>query len=312
MFPHRVEQGLRRLNSLGFRVELAPHALSHKGFVSDTPENRVEDLHAMFANPAIKAILAAIGGDHACHLLPLLDFDLIASHPKVFMGFSDISVLNVAIWKRTGLTTFNGPALLSDFAEYPRMLDYTERYFLRAVTGGEPIGAIEPALYWTEEFLDWSEKKDLERPRQLAISSGWTWLKPGQAEGRLVGGCLESLQHLRGTDYWPDWENVIFFFETSEEKPSPATVDGILMDYENMRVFEKLRGLLVGRPMSYSEEEKRALRERILERTQAYSFPVITDMDFGHTSPQFTIPLGCQARIDSTTKRFEIVETAVD
>lgn len=311
VFPHRVEQGIRRLNSLGFRVELAPHALSHKGYVSDTAENRVQDLHTMFANPAIKAILAAIGGDHACHLLPLLDFDLIASHPKVFMGFSDISVLNVAIWKRTGLTTFNGPALLSDFAEYPHMLDYTEQYFLRAVTGKEPIGVVEPALYWTEEFLDWGEKKDLERPRQLLISSGWTWLKPGRAEGRLIGGCLESLQHLRGTEYWPDWEDTIFFFETSEEKPSPATVDGILMDYENMGVFEKLRGMLVGRPMSYSEEEKQALRERILERTQAYSFPIITDMDFGHTSPQFTLPLGCQARIDSTAKRFEVVDMAV-
>ena len=87
LFPHRVEQGIRYLNSLGFRVELAPHALSHKGFVSDSPVNRTQDLHAMFADPAIKAILAAIGGDHSCHLLPLLDFDLIASHPKIFMGF---------------------------------------------------------------------------------------------------------------------------------------------------------------------------------------------------------------------------------
>jgi len=311
-FPHRVEQGIQYLDKLSFRVKVAPHALNQKGYVSDTPANRAQDIHAMFADPTIKAIMASIGGDHSCHLLPLLDFELIARHPKIFMGFSDITVLNVAIWKKAGLTTFNGPALLADFAEYPQMLSYTEKYFLKAVTGIEPIGNIEPAPHWTEEMLDWSEKKDLERPRQLSDSSGWTWLKEGQAEGQLIGGCLESLQHLRGTEFWPTWENAIFFFETSEEKPSPETVDGILMDYQNMGVFEKLRGLIVGRPMSYSEAEKQSLRERILERTQGYAFPIITDMDFGHTAPQFTIPLGCLARLDSTKKRFEIVETAVE
>ena len=84
------------------------------------------------------------------------------------------------------------------------------------------------------------------------------------------------------------------------------------MDYQNMGVFEKIQGLIVGRSMSYSDEEKQSLREIILERTQRYSFPIITEMDFGHTSPQFTIPLGVVVKIDSTEKRFEIVETAVE
>ena len=88
----------------------SPHALNRLGFVSDTPQNRADDLHRMFGDPEVKAIVAAIGGDHSCHLLPLLDFDLIWHNPKVFMGFSDITVLNVAIWKETGLVTFNGPA----------------------------------------------------------------------------------------------------------------------------------------------------------------------------------------------------------
>jgi muramoyltetrapeptide carboxypeptidase LdcA involved in peptidoglycan recycling len=311
-FPHRVEQGIKHLSSLGFKVELAPHTLNQMGFISDTAGNRAQDIHDMFADPAIKAIIASIGGDHACHLLPLLDYELIEEHPKIFMGFSDITVLNVALWTKTGLTTFNGPALIPDFAEYPKMLNYTERYFLKAVTEIEPIGKVEPSPQWTEEFLDWGLKKDLERSRMLSHSNGWTWLKKGQAEGRLVGGCIESLQHLRGTSFWPNWDKTIFFFETSEEKPSPETVDGILMDYENMGVFEKLRGLIVGRPMSYSEIEKQTLRERIMERTQSYSFPIITDMDFGHTSPQITLPLGCMARIDSSKLSFEIIESAVE
>ena len=99
MFPHRVERGVQHLRSLGFKVRIGPHALNQLGFVSDTPQNRVDDIHSMFGDPEVKAVVAAIGGDHSCHLLPLLDFDLIRKNPKIFMGFSDITVLNVAIWK---------------------------------------------------------------------------------------------------------------------------------------------------------------------------------------------------------------------
>lgn len=310
-FPHRLQQGIACLKTLGFKVKLARHSLNENGYVSDTAMHRAQDIHELFLDDSVQAILAAIGGDHSCELLPFLDFDLIKAHPKIFMGYSDITVLNVAIWQKTGLTTFNGPALLTDFAENPRVLDYTEQYFLKAVSQSEPIGIIEPTLQWTEEILDWRTKKDTERPRALLASEGWSWLRAGKAQGRLIGGCIESLQHLRGTQYWPKWDDAFFFFETSEEKPSPETVAGILMDYENMGVFEKINGLIVGRPMAYSAAEKQALREIILERTQAYSFPIITDMDFGHTSPQFTLPLGCMARIDSESKTLEILEAAV-
>lgn len=126
-----------------------------------------------------------------------------------------------------------------------------------------------------------------------------------------MGGCLESLQHLRGTDSWPDFDGRIFFFETSEQKPSPERVDGILMDYENMGVLEQISGLLIGRPMYYSDSEKAALREVVERRTAHYSFPIITDMDFGHTAPQFVLPLGCEARIDSDSRIFEVLEPAV-
>ncbi|MFZ0545413.1 MAG: UPF0158 family protein [Candidatus Promineifilaceae bacterium] len=310
-FPHRVEAGIRYLQSMGYKVKLAEHAANQDGFVSDSAENRAQDIHDMFRDPDVKMILAAIGGDHSCHLLPLLDFDLIRQNPKIFMGYSDITVLNVAIWQQTGLTTFNGPALLTDFAEFPRMFEYAEQYFLKAVTKPKPIGKIEPSPQWTEEFLEWETKADQKRPRNMTDSTGWNWLKAGFGEGPLIGGCIESLQHLRGTPYWPDWEGAILFIETSEDKPSPATVDGILMDYENMGVLAQLSGMLVGRPMSYSEQEKQQLREIILARTEKFNFPIISDMDFGHTAPQFTLPLGCEARIDTNRALFEIVEAAV-
>ena len=174
-------------------MKIAPHALNQRGIVSDTVENRVSDLHEMFLDPSVRAIVAAIGGNHSCHLLPRLDFDLIRTHPTILMGFSDITVLNVAIWAKTGLVTFNGPALLTDFAEYPRMFEYTERSFLNTLYQPEPVGVIEPSTWWTEEFLDWSHKRDLERARHLEPTEGPVWLRPGFAEGPLIGGCIESL-----------------------------------------------------------------------------------------------------------------------
>jgi muramoyltetrapeptide carboxypeptidase len=315
-FPHRLERGTRMLESLGYRVVFGEHARNTRarnqhGWVSDTPENRAADLHALFADPEVRAIFSAIGGDHSCQLLPLLDFDLIRRNPKIFLGYSDIHVLTVAIHQQTGLVTFNGPAILTDFAENPRMLDYSLENLLRVLTRPEPPGRIDPAETWTEEFLDWGTKKDLERPRQMQQSPGWTWLKPGLGEGKLMGGCLETLQHLRGTPYWPDFADALFFWETSEEKPSPQTIDGILMDYENMGVFEQIRGMLVGRPIYYTDAEKQELNEVILERTKKFPFPIVTGMDFGHTAPLLTLPLGVRARIDVEARRFEIIEPAV-
>ena len=311
VFPHRLDNGIAYLESRGFRVRVAPHARGQDGFVSGTAAERTADLHELFSDPDVTAIIASVGGDHSCHLLPHLDFELIGRNPKIFMGYSDITVLNVAIWRRTGLVTFNGPAMMTDFAEYPTPYDYTIRYFDRAVCSGSAIGRIEPATRWTEELLDWRTKADLTRARRLSDASGWTWLRGGVAEGELVGGCIESLQHLRGTGFWPDFEGRILFLETSEEKPSPSRVDGILMDYENMGVLGQISGLLVGRPMYYSDTEKAALREIVQRRTADYSFPIVTDMDFGHTAPQFTLPVGCAGRLDSDARTFEVLEPAV-
>ena len=109
-----------------------------------------------------------------------------------------------------------------------------------------------------------------------------------------------------------EWRGAILFLEGSEEKPLPPRWDCLLMDYQNMGVFDQIAGLIIGRPYGYSDAEKQALREVVLERTRAFGFPIITDMDFGHTAPQFTLPLGCQAEIDSDSHRFALVEAAVE
>ncbi len=137
------------------------------------------------------------------------------------------------------------------------------------------------------------------------------WLRQGLAEGPLIGGCIESLEHLRGTKFWPDFSDAILFLETSEEKPSPSDVDAMLMDYQNMGVLEQISGLLFGRPMRYAASEKQELHQVLLDRSSAYKFPVVAELDFGHTSPQFVLPIGCRARVDTTKGSIEILEGGV-
>ncbi len=307
----RARRGVAQLERLGFRVKVARHACNNHGHVSDTAEHRASDLHAMFADPEVTAILATIGGDHSCHLLPLIDWELILENPKILMGFSDITVLNLAIWSRTGLVTFNGPTLLTDWAEYPEMPAFSQENALRAICIPEPAGDLAPSAWWTEEFLDWSTGEDATRPRAQTPSTGWRWLREGSAQGPLIGGCLESLQHLRGTPWWPDLTGALLFLETSEERPSPEDVDGILMDYENMGVFEQITGLIVARPYGYDDDARERLHNVIVERTARFGFPVLANTDTGHTTPLQTLPIGCHAALDSASNRFAITEAAV-
>ncbi|MEK6747808.1 MAG: S66 peptidase family protein [Pseudomonadota bacterium] len=311
LFPHRVEAAIRQLGDLGLHVKMAAHALTNQGYVAASARQRAADINAMFGDSEVRAIICTIGGDHCNQVLPHIDFKTVRRNPKVWMGFSDVTVLNIALWQECRLVTFNGPMLLTDFAEHPRMLDYTQDYFMRTLMSNKPVGRVSPSPEWTEEFLDWGKRQDLARPRLKNAGGTWTWLKPGRARGQLVGGCLESMLHLRGTRFWPDWQDCILFIETSEEKPSPARVDSWLTDFDLMGVLEQLRGIVVGRSMRYSNEEKRQLRAILVERTKKYSYPIVTDLDFGHTAPQFILPLGVEAQIDTYEEYFGIVEAAV-
>ena len=191
-WPHRVERGVAYLESLGLRVRLMPNAGGLDGWVSAPPERRAGDLHEAFADEEVAVVLAAIGGNHSNQLLPHLDFGVIAAHPKIFQGFSDMTVLHWAIARNAGLRTFYGPALVSELGENPGVLPFTDR-FLRAAWFGEEAIRFEPAAEWTDEFLDWDAGLDLTRPRALCPGEGWLPLRAGVAAGPLLGGCLETI-----------------------------------------------------------------------------------------------------------------------
>ncbi|MDQ3952556.1 MAG: LD-carboxypeptidase [Actinomycetota bacterium] len=304
-WPHRVERGVAYLESLGLRVRVMPNAARNDGWASAPPEARAADLHRAFSDDEVQAVLCGIGGNHCNQVLPHLDFDLVAAHPKVFQGYSDVSVLHWAFLRRSGLATFYGPALVPELGEFPAPLAYTDRWLRAAWFRTAPL-RYEPAEEWTEEFLDWDRRADV-RPRALRGSPGWRTIRSGVAEGPVVGGCLETVSwHVFGSADWFVPEGAIFFLETSEEAPSPAHVDSYLTDLANAGVFDACAGLLFGRPMGYSEEDVAVLWDVVARRTAAAGIPVLAGVDCGHTDPMMTIPFGVAARLDAGAQSFEV------
>lgn len=316
LFPHRIENGKAMLEKMGFNVKFSDHALEQDGYISASPEKRATDIHQMFTDNDIKAIICSIGGNHSNQILKYLDFKMIAKNPKIFLGYSDITVLHMAFAKKSGLRTFYGPCLMSEFGEFPEIIPYTREYFEKATLKTSPIGTVNPSVEWTEEFLDWFTKEDLTRPRQLEKNEGYEWWKQGKAEGQLWGGTIPSLNHLAGTEYWVDLKGKILFFDLPEGD-DPAShlslpwLDSFLADMDNLGIFSSIKGLIIGRPYFYQPEDIKTLREYIEYYTKGHSYPVLYNANIGHTSPIITIPMGAITLLDSEKNEFSILESGV-
>jgi len=308
-WPHRADRATRYLEeSLGLNVRVMPNARRSEGWASAPPEARAADLHDAFLDEDVTVVLVGIGGNHANQLLPLLDYDLIRARPKVFQGFSDITVLHWALAKHAGLSTFHGPALVSELGEFPDVLPHTDRY-LRAAWFGDAAIVYEPADVWTDEFLDWDTKADLVRPRELRRSEGWVTIREGAASGPLLGGCLETIcWHLKGSSAWLEPKGAICFLELSEERPSPAYVDSYLTDLEQLGFFATATGLVFGRPCGYTPTDTDALWDVVARRTERSGLPVLANVEIGHTDPMLTLPLGALAELDAGRREFRLCE----
>jgi muramoyltetrapeptide carboxypeptidase len=204
---------------------------------------------------------------------------------------------------------------MTQFGEYPSPQRYTVDYLIKALVNGE-LGEVKASEYWTDELLDWSQKKDLERARKLYKNEGYDWIKEGSARGKITGGCLYSLLQLKGTEYEPDYNNKILFIETPEgqdyTKGEPLAFVWIqLNDLKNSGALKKIKGLIVGKGFGYSEDERSQFRSMVKEIIQDYNFPVLFNVNIGHADPIVTLPLGVEVSLDSSKNLFRIEEQGI-
>ncbi len=320
-FPHRYEAGKRQLaEAFDLVVVETANALRSPAWLERNPQARADDLMGAFADPSIKAIISTVGGDDSIRLLPHLDLEVISANPKIVMGYSDTTVTHLVCFA-AGLVSFYGPAVMSGFGENGGLFQYMVDSVSRTLFSSEPIGIVAPnTAGWTVEFLDWADPENQLQRRKLNRSTGWNYLQgKGTRRGHLLGGCLEVLDWLRGTDVWPGaelWQNAILFLETSEEAPSPTRVLRVMRALAAMGVLRGLAGILLGRPGGGVPPEQFGEYDEVLLQVVASEeglteLPVITGLDFGHTDPMFVLPYGVEAEIDCDLQKFAIVEGAV-
>ncbi|RBP89130.1 muramoyltetrapeptide carboxypeptidase LdcA involved in peptidoglycan recycling [Cytobacillus firmus] len=286
-----------RLNQLGFTVTYGKNAELHDEFFSTSIEERLEDLHDAFTDPNVKGILTVIGGYNANQLLNYIDFEIIKNNPKIFCGFSDITALQGAIYKKTELITYSGPHFSSFGVKHG--FEYTLDSFVNAVTNDAPY-EILASSHWSDDpwYLD-------QEDRLFIKNNGYTVIQEGCAEGRLIGGNLCTLNLLQGTEFMPSLKDSILFIEDDEESHA-LTFDRDLQSLLHLPDAQGIKGILIGRFQKNSQVTEEALRKIIDSKKELQGIPVIGNVNFGHVQPCATIPIGGKAVIKAESSKSEI------
>ena len=284
--PDLVRRGAERLERLGYEVEIAPHAVSSGPlYYAGTAEERVADLHGAFLDPAIDGILCTRGGWGSAELLPLLDRELIRAHPKVFVGYSDQTSLQMWLRREAGLVTFYGPMVAADFSR-------------------------ESAV----DLASWRSSLHETAPWQLGAEAGLRVLQPGVAEGTLHGGCLSIVAEALGTPYAPLAAPGILFLEDIGTKPYQW--DRMLLHLRYAGMLERVSGIVFGDMTQSAPAEDQELLERaILHGLRGFVGPIAIGLRSGHVDREnITLPLGVAARLDllrDGEPRLHLLEAAV-
>jgi muramoyltetrapeptide carboxypeptidase len=276
-----LERGVGVLAAMGYRVKVSDRALDRAGIFAGNDHDRARELNAFFADPAVKAIFSARGGYGCSRLLPLVDFDAIARTPKIFLGFSDGTFMLNAMVDRAGTVAFHGPMVAMDFAH--GLTPRSSRHLARLLAG---------------------ETRQFELEAREA-------LRPGMAEGELIGGCLSVIVATLATPFAPRFDRRILFLEDTGEKA--YRVDRMLVQLRQAGVFGQVAGVVFGaiRPVEGNAQERARIAEFVAEETVAVKGPVLFGIEAGHGTENLTLPLGVHARIESSRRSLLITEPAV-
>ncbi|NOZ62768.1 MAG: LD-carboxypeptidase [Calditrichaeota bacterium] len=292
--PATIREGIETLQSLGFKVQTGKHIAEKYGYLAGTDEQRVSDLHDMFRDDSVKAIFALRGGYGSMRLLDLIDYQLIRSHPKILMGYSDITSLCLGIYAKTGLVTFHGPVAISSFSEY------TQRYFYQSVQSTAAIGEVELP----------------EPDNPLRPTAHLATIRSGKATGRLVGGNLTLLTALLGTPYEPDFREAILFLEETGEEP--YDIDRMLTQLLLSGKLDRVNGIIFDlcpdcAPRDYKPAfpTNLSVEEVLQDRLGHLKCPALFGLKVGHEADKPTMPLGVQVTLDADKKIFSFDEGAV-
>jgi len=273
--PKKFRKGKAVLESMGFQTFFDEGIFQKHGFLAGTDSQRSDQINRLFADPSVQAIVCARGGYGSMRILPFLDFETIQTHPKIFLGFSDVSALLSVLYDQCGLITFHGPLVTT-------LAKATEKTII----------AMKRALA-------------SDAPLELSPEDGQV-IKPGVCSGRVTGGNLTTLCHLVGTPYAPNFRGKILFFEDVGEMP--YRIDRMLTQMKMAGCFKEIAGLILGTFKECGQlNEIVGIFNNIFEDA---NIPILTGFDMGHGEHNLIIPMGLGATLDTGKKRLLFHEPA--
>ncbi len=280
---------LKRLQEMGLKVSFGKHTEETDEFLSSSTESRLADLHEAFADKSVDGILTVIGGFNSIEILSGIDYELIAENPKILCGFSDITALANAIYAKTGLVTYSG-AHFSTFGML-KGIEYTIEYFQKCLFQQEPF-ALQPSKEWADDpwYID-------QEKRHFIKNDGYWLINSGKVEGKLIGGNLGLLDELKGTPYFPDIKDSILFLEHCAEH-EVWTFNRNLQALCLHPDFATVKAVVFGRFEPENKMTKDLLLRIVGRKKELQHLPMIANVDFGHTTPIITFPIGGKCRID--------------
>ena len=284
----KVDKGVRYLEDLGYRVKIGLHVMAQYGYLAGTDEERAADLNDMLRDPAVKAVFALRGGYGTPRILDLLDYGAARRDPKILVGYSDITGLQLAFLRKAGLVTFSGPMVAVEMWE--NIDPFTEENFWRVVTSASRLG-------------------NLQNPADEPMVA----YNKGKVSGILVGGNFSLLASLMGTPYLPDLRKVILVLEDVDE--APHRVDRMFAQLRHAGILKGIAGLVLGRftdcvPSDPSKPHL-TIDQVLQEAVNAVDCPVLTNLQYGHIAKKLTIPFGVRATLDTRTGSLRVSEGAV-
>ncbi len=288
-----IEKCVKNLESLGFKVKVSANIRAAHGGYAGSVAQRAEDLHTMFRDREVQALWTARGGSGCSGVLPFLDYSLIRRHPKIVIGYSDITALHLALHRRAGLISFHGPVASSSFG------DYTTNHMLSVL--------MEPQREYTMHMSIENERRAQSQPQYTMRT-----IRSGVARGRLIGGNLSVLSALIGTPYGAEIGNRLLFLEEVSE--APYRVDRMLTQLQQSAGKNLPTGVMMGvfeRGATEPGERSLTMSEVLDDRFAALPVPSVYGYSFGHIRNQMTLPAGVMAQLDTAEQTLTLLEPAV-
>jgi len=299
----RVRYARDFLSERGYRVKFG--ALSgndaKRAWRAGSIAERAAEFNALLRDPEVRCLMASAGGCVSNSILPYIDYDSLRAHPKIVVGFSDITALLLGIYAQTGLTTYYGP-VFAQFWRKPPVNEQVFAYMEPVLTGVQLPFTFPTPTEWTDENMHFCE-----RHRYHMRENKRRPLRGGSVEGRFIPCNLNTLNGIWGSPYMPEIKagDILLLEDT---KKDIETAERSFSHLKLCGVFDKIGGLLIGKHIDQDDEGSGLTDGDVFaEVAGAFDFPVLCDFDCSHASPMLTLPVGVPARLDADAQTLTLV-----